>query len=117
MMRLIVAGSRNFHNYTLLKYKLRHILQNVKEDIEIVSGGAQGADKLGERFAREYGYRIRIFEADWDTYGKSAGHIRNEQMAGYASHCVCFWDKRSKGTQSMIHFANKYKLPLRVITF
>jgi hypothetical protein len=117
-MRVIVAGGRNFHNYQLLKYKLRKIFDGRKpSEIEIVSGGAEGADKLGEQFAKEHGCPVRRFDADWEKYGKSAGYIRNEEMAEYATHCVCFWDKRSKGTGHMIEIARRHGLPTRIITF
>ena len=44
-MKVIVAGSRNFNDYNLLKNKLDVILSNQKEVI-IVSGTARGADKI-----------------------------------------------------------------------
>ena len=50
-MKLIIAGSRTFLDYDLLAEKLDKILSNVKEPIEIVCGGANGADGLGERYA------------------------------------------------------------------
>jgi len=89
------------------------ILQN-QTSIEIVSGGAKGADQLGEQYAKENNYNLRIFPADWDKYGKKAGYIRNEEMAKYADACVCFWDGKSKGTKMMIELAKKYKLKTRL---
>ena len=70
-MKVIIAGSRYFNNYELLRQYVDHILQNVsqKESIEIVSGGAKGADELGERYAKERGYKITRFPADWNKYG------------------------------------------------
>ena len=50
MFHVIVAGSRTFADYELLKQTLDHLLQN-KTDVEIVSGGARGADQLGERLS------------------------------------------------------------------
>lgn len=61
--RCIVAGSRSFNDYEFLKATLNLLLcireQNHK--IEIVSGGALGADKLGERWAKEKGHYIQRF--------------------------------------------------------
>lgn len=116
MIRLIVAGSRNFKDYNLLKSKLDHLLKDTSE-VEIVSGTANGADKLGERYAKENNYPVKQFPADWDAYGKAAGYKRNKQMAEYATHCVCFWDGVSKGTKSMIELAKQHKLILRVINY
>lgn len=86
MIRIIVAGSRNFNNYSLLEQSLMdYIAGNFDpNEIEIISGGARGADSLGERFARECQLKLKRFPADWDRYGKSAGYLRNAEMADYA---------------------------------
>ena len=120
MIKVIIAGTRDFDNYELLKQKMDKILAGRvrnNEEIIIVSGTARGADKLGERYAREKGYKIERYPANWDKYGKRAGYIRNEQMAKVADACVCFWDEQSKGTKHMIDLANQYKLVLRVINY
>lgn len=120
MIKVIIAGTRNFDNYELLKQKMDKILAarvRNNEEIIIVSGTARGADKLGERYARERGYTIKRFPADWDKNGKRAGYIRNEEMAKYADACVCFWDEASRGTKHMIDLATRYKLALRVIKY
>ena len=115
-MKLIIAGSRTFTDYHFIKLTLDKILSHVDEEIEIVSGACRGVDKLGELYAREYGYSIKIFTPDWKNNKLGAGFKRNMQMAEYATHCVCFWDGISKGTKHMIDLATKYQLPLRVIT-
>ena len=72
-MKIIIAGSRDFNNYELLRDRLNYLLKDVsnKDEITIVSGGARGADQLGERYAKEKGYKT-IRKLDWDKYGKSA---------------------------------------------
>lgn len=120
MIKVIIAGTRDFDNYELLKQKMDKILAGRvrnNEEIIIISGTARGADKLGERYAREKGYKIERYPANWDKYGKRAGYIRNEQMAKVADACVCFWDEQSKGTKHMIDLAKQYKLALRVINY
>jgi hypothetical protein len=116
MVKIIVAGSRNFNDYNLLKENLDFLIQGRKET-EIVSGTAKGADLLGERYAREEGFFIKRFPADWNKYGKKAGYIRNEEMAKYADACVCFWDGSSRGTESMINLAKKHNLRTIVINY
>ena len=114
MFKLIIAGSREFDNYPLLKEKVDFLLKNVTEDIEIVSGTARGADTLGEKYARENNFQVKLFPADWNKHGKSAGFIRNEEMAKYAYACVVFWMNNSKGTKHMIDLSQKYNLKLRI---
>ena len=117
MFKVIIAGSRTFHDYNLLREYCNHALSNVTEPIEIVSGGANGADILGEQYAREQGYRLKQFPADWTHKGKAAGYIRNQEMANYADALIAFWDGFSKGTHHMIETAKQCKLNVRVKRF
>ena len=116
MFRVIVAGSRDFDDYKLLKSKLDFYLKN-KKDIVIMSGTARGADKLGEQYAKEKGYQLLKFPADWNTYGKRAGYIRNKEMLKNADAVICFWDGISKGTEHMIEITRKINKPLRVVKY
>ena len=64
-------------------------------NIEIVQGGANGADKFAEIYANNHGYACKLFKADWDNYGKSAGYRRNSDMHNYIKQfknrgCLCF---------------------------
>jgi hypothetical protein len=105
-MRIIIAGGRDFDDYPALeKYCDQVIL--VYCDPEIVSGGARGADRLGEEYAEKRGLPIRRFPADWDAHGRRAGFLRNAQMARYADVLIAFWDGKSKGTQHMIGEASR----------
>jgi len=120
VFRVIVAGSRTFYDYELLKSKLDKFLSNIKVPIEIVSGRAKGADQLGERYADERGYKVKMFPAQWTKYHRKAGPIRNEQMAQYVSPdgaCVVFWDGISSGSEHMIETAKTYKLKLRIVQY
>lgn len=120
----LIAGSRTFTDYSLLSSKLDRILSN-QQEVVIVTGGARGADSLAERYAKERGYGLKVFNANWNKYGKSAGFKRNEKMWEYltevadAEHrgCVCFWDGSSKGTAHNFGFAKCNDTPLRVIHF
>lgn len=119
--RVIIAGSRTVPEQSNdLFGKILKIVFNLDvEDTEIVSGGAKGADKLGENIAKELPHPlpVKIFEADWDTWGKSAGYKRNKQMALYATHLIAIVDLEveSRGTRHMIDLAKRYDLKIRVI--
>lgn len=116
--RIVVAGGRDFSDYQLLEKTLDQYLENCfLSDVVIVSGGARGADRLGERYARKNGIDLKLFPADWDKYGKSAGYIRNEEMAKYGTHVVLFWNGESRGTKHMYDLAKKYKRNCTVIKY
>lgn len=113
-MKTIIAGGRDYHNYNFVETMLNYF---IKDHIitEVVSGGAKGADALGERYAKEYKIPLKVFPADWDKHGRSAGPIRNAQMGDYADQLVAVWDGKSKGTKNMIDYMNKLKKPVFVI--
>ncbi len=117
--KVIIAGTRDFADYHLLRQKCDNILSGKVQDynIVVVSGTARGADRLGERYARERGYRIERFPADWDRDGNAAGPIRNALMADNAHALVAFWDGQSHGTKHMIDTARTKGLAVRVINY
>ena len=126
-LRIIIAGSRDFYDYQLLKTSMKSVLRQTYfpqiSKIEIVSGTARGADQLGEKFAKEFNLEVKRFPAAWDLYGKRAGRIRNEEMAKYAISdgayglLVAFWDGESRGTKSMIDLAREHGLAVRVVKY
>ena len=117
--KVIIAGSRNFSNYKLLKDVCNETLKEKKKEynIVIVSGGARGADKAGEMYANEEKLDLEIFPADWKKYGKSAGFRRNEQMAEFADALIAFWDGKSNGTKHMIDIATEKGMNVRVVKY
>ena len=118
MLKLIIAGSREFNDYILLKRELENFLEGTdNNDVEIVSGTARGADALGEKFALETGINVKRFPANWNLYGKRAGYIRNREMAEYANACIVFWDGKSRGTKHMIDLAKLIGIETRVVQY
>ena len=120
MIKVIIAGTRDFNDYAFLKKNLDYFLQGINpnnEEIEIVSGNARGADKLGERYAKEHNLPVKLFPANWDKYGKRAGYLRNQEMANYADVLIAFWDEKSKGTKHMIDIAKKQDLTVIVVGY
>ena len=117
--RVIIAGTRSFNDYELLRDSCNNLLSEKQRThtVVVISGTARGADQMGERYARERGFQLRRFPADWEQYGKSAGHIRNAKMAGNADALIAFWDGESKGTKNMIDNARRKGLAVRVIQY
>ena len=114
--RIVVAGCRDFHDYAVAKDFIEQSICEIRQSYELVflSGDCTGADQLGERFATENGFSVEHFPAEWETFGKSAGPIRNRKMAESADYVICFWDGKSRGTASMINYAKKLGKPVRV---
>jgi len=115
---LILCGTRTFDDYDLLCEKVGFYLsRRALRNVTVLSGGCRGADKAGERWARENSVPILEFPAEWDKHGKSAGYIRNKQMAEKGTHLIAFWDGKSKGTEMMIRLAREHGLKVRVVRY
>ena len=115
-MKIAVIGSRGFNDYELLKYKLDKIHERKPITI-IVSGGAKGADKLGEKWAKENNIETLIFYPDWNQYGKKAGFLRNEDIIKNSDAVVACWDGESRGTQHSIKLSKRFNKPCLIIKF
>jgi len=115
--KVIVAGGRKFSGAARMAEKLDTYLANHMGDAMILSGGAIGADRMGESYAHKRELECIRIPAPWDELGKSAGYVRNDFMAQHADACIVFWDGKSRGTKHMIDCSIKRRIPLRVITY
>jgi len=120
---MIIAGSRSITSEADYHRLLAAVLKFPKPT-EIISGGAAGVDKMGERIAAEFGIPVKQFIPRWKnpdgTTNKGAGYIRNGDMAVYASEVegsvlVAMWDGLSRGTAQMIEVAKTYGLRVEVV--
>jgi hypothetical protein len=111
-MKVAVIGSRTFNDYELVKETL------TKLDITLlISGGAKGADSLGERYANENNITTLIFKPDWERHGRGAGMIRNTDIVKNSDIVVAFWDGSSKGTLDSIRKVEKLNKGLMIIKY
>jgi hypothetical protein len=100
-MKTIIAGSRHLKNRETIMECI-YECPWIQEITEVVSGGAEGVDAIGEEWADIVGLGIRIFKANWNKYGKNAGPMRNRQMAAYADSLILIWNGESKGSANML---------------
>ena len=112
--RLVVAGSRGFDSYERLSAELDKYLAG-RSNVTIISGTAKGADRLGEKYAQEHGYKIEQMPAQWAKYHQGAGPIRNKQMVKTADAVLVFWDNESSGTRNIIECARAENIPCKVV--
>lgn len=117
--RVMIAGSRSFKDYLYAEKMIKEELvkrgiSKYNHDIIIISGGADGADKMGEIFAGLNCLKKEVYKAEWDnleaepckikynSYGKPynclAGFNRNTTMIDISDLIILFWDGSSKGT-------------------
>lgn len=113
-MRVAVIGSRGFNNLPLLEQKLNAFKSKM---VELISGGAIGADVLAEAWAIVNNVPVTLFKPDWKKYGKAAGIKRNKQIIESCDYCIAFWDGKSKGTESSLKFCKQLNKPFEIVTF
>jgi len=115
-MRIIIAGPRAIQDYATVWTGINAGLSalHIQHVTEVLSGMALGVDQLGERWAHEHGVPVRQFPADWKTYGKRAGFVRNAAMAREAQAAIVIWDGFARGSGHMIQVAQDYRLALYV---
>lgn len=117
-MKVIIAGGRHFSDLMTVNRALAAFQDEHDTEItEIVSGGATGADRLGETWARRAHIPIKKYPAEWKKHGRKAGPIRNGVMAAYADALVAFWDGESPGTKDMIQQAKALGLIVKVVHY
>jgi hypothetical protein len=110
-MRAIIAGSRDLNSYTLVVKAVEEsgILPTV-----VLSGGARGIDRQGEKWASQRGIPVERYPAEWKLWGNSAGVRRNQKMADNADALIAVWDGSSRGTKLMIEAALRRGLTVYV---
>lgn len=110
-MKVIIAGSRSVTDYNIVKSAVEKSGWFDKIT-EIVSGCARGVDQLAIRFAKEHNIPVAKFPADWKKYNKSAGYIRNAEMAEYGDALIAIHRDNSRGTANMIKVMEKKGKPV-----
>lgn len=120
MLKIIIAGGRDFNRPKLIEEALlKATVGLTAEDVMIITGGARGADYLGDQLAKSHGTNRSIYPAQWTKHGKSAGYKRNELMAQNADMLLAFWNgnKTCSGTYHMIQIAKQKGLKLVVVDY
>ena len=109
--RIIIAGSREITDYTVLQYAIAQTDFSIGE---VVCGTARGVDTLGELWAIQHSIPVHKFPADWGRFGRAAGMYRNAEMASYADGAIILWDGESRGTLDMIDKMRRLGKPVEV---
>lgn len=114
MKRLLVCGSRHYADREFMEGRILHVF---RPDV-IIEGGARGADRLARSIAEQHGIAVETYPADWEQYGRAAGHIRNRQMLvegkPYRVAAFRIGGAENRGTNNMIAQAEKAGIPVAI---
>jgi hypothetical protein len=113
-MKVIIAGSREIEG---INVDAAVTASGFRGEIdEVVSGGALGVNRAGEEWAALSHIPVKVFPADWASFGQSADVKRNEQMVEYADALVLIWNGKSTGIRSLRDTAIRHGLKVFVQT-
>lgn len=113
-MKTIISGSR-----TISEKLAKRVLTAIFPQLDfrpslIISGGASGVDTGASQYAQENNIPFQLYPALWNLHGKSAGALRNIEMAQNGEFLLAVWDGESKGTEHMIKVAKDYNLSIHI---
>lgn len=115
MRRIIVAGSENFKDFTLLEEKLRPLI-NQRQPIEMITNGTKNMTSLCEKYTEKYGHTFSVIPIDWDSHERDALQIRNEYLVSHGHDCLVFLDNESVEIKNLVNAAKTSAILLRVVT-
>ncbi len=75
-MNVIICGGRDHPQFTLEDIYWLNSLGITK----VITGGARGVDRWAANWAEAKRLPLKVYEADWETFGRAAGPIRNGLM-------------------------------------
>lgn len=93
--RVLVCGSRHWTD----RETIREWLSKLPRGTTIAHGACRGADAIAGDVAKDLGFTVVEYHADWGRHGKAAGPIRNEEMV------VEFMPQRALAfTEALMHY-------------
>ena len=114
--RILVTGSREWNDFKLVKKELSQF----PPDTTVIHGAARGADRIAGYIARQLGFKVVEYPAQWDKYGRRAGILRNEEMATQSActHVLAFHDDPNlgRGTAHMVRLIRRRGMPVKWIS-
>lgn len=107
-MKLMIVGSRSITGFDLSPY--------ITAEVDtVISGGAEGVDRLAEQYADSHRLSKYILRPRYDLYGRAAPLKRNEQMVDLADAILVIWDGQSKGTKYTLNYSKKKNKPVTLV--
>lgn len=101
-MKLAIVGWRGFTDAALFDATILDFVCEHGMPLLVISGGAKGADALGEAWARKHKIELLVLKPDWTRLKGGAGIARNTDIVAECTHMLAFphdQGKRRDGTE------------------
>ena len=107
MKKIAIVGSRDFKRREIIEEFISNL-----NNVEIVTGGAQGVDEMAEQIAKRRGIPVMVFKPNFSKgYSVSEYHKRNKKIAEYADEIHIFWHVPTPGSMSTLSIAKELNKP------
>ena len=119
-VRILVTGSRDWDDERTIEKVLRDAFTTAGSDerTTLVHGSAAGADTIADWIWTRQGLPSEPHPADWERFGRSAGHVRNREMVlSGVEVCFAFLKDNSTGTRNCIETARSLGVPTYVFDY
>ena len=110
-LKVLVCGGRDYDQREHVFQVLDDVLDGMGV-IEIIEGGANGADRLRREWAISRHIPYRTFEADWKGEGRKAGPLRNSRMLNVGKPDLVMAFPGGRGTADMARKARMAGVPV-----
>ena len=112
MKLLVVTGGRDYKH----EKRVHELLKRIDPEVVYVGDCPTGVDKFTRYWCDKSAVPFRVFEAQWDDFGKAAGPIRNKEMIEAAAQDVVkpilLAFPGGRGTEDCVMHAKYYKIPV-----
>jgi hypothetical protein len=115
---VLVSGSRTFTDSKRFADEFKHFQAQLPSPIQkLVVGDCRGADSLAVQYAQKHQIPYQIYQANWETEGKTAGPHRNRRMVDeeHPTHGLFFMSSTSKGTRQCYEYAQQHHVHCTMI--
>lgn len=122
-IRLVICGSRDIRDHEYFTAACDEYLQrlDLAQNPIILSGMAQGVDRMAVKYAEDNNYELVEHPANWKDftepclrrrnnrgeYNALAGHNRNQRMCDDCTHVLGIHRPNSPGTLDMLRRAHR----------
>lgn len=121
-MKVLVTGDRSWNDIEIIA----KILESLPKETTVIHGAHQsGANTIAGECAKQLGFNVVEYPANWSKFGGIAGSIRNQEILDCEHNsdkpinlCLAFHNdlKSSRETKDMINRAKAAGIPVTLIS-
>lgn len=116
-MNIIISGNRSYTDYLHITSTLDEILPGIHngQKIKVLTGHNNGVDGVVREFTNIRRIKSSVYTPLWDSYGRSAGPIRNSAMAKKADAAILFGSLDDPDIKYLFDACVKEDVPVQII--